>query len=94
MTFDFKKFEVSSLRDTDSWPCGTFLWDISRCYLSPWILLQCCLESVLQLGGIWELMGERDRAGNLLSWGKTVSSIQSLQPFVLAFSLALGMKLH
>ncbi|KAG2289488.1 hypothetical protein Bca52824_049092 [Brassica carinata] len=90
MTFDFKKFEVSSLRDTDSWPCGTFLWDISRCYLSPWILLQCCLESVLQLGGIWELMGERDRAGNLLSWGKTVSSIQSLQPFVLAFSLALG----
>ncbi|CAN6831412.1 unnamed protein product [Brassica oleracea] len=90
MTFVFKKFEVSSLRDTDSWPCGTFLWDISRCYLSPWILLQCCLESVLQLGGIYELMGERDRAGTLLSWGKTVSSIQSLQPFVLAFSLALG----
>ncbi|XP_048611351.1 separase-like [Brassica napus] len=90
MTFVFKKFQVSSLRDTDSWPCGTFLWDISRCYLSPWILLQCCLESVLQLGGIYELMGERDRAGTLLSWGKTVSSIQSLQPFVLAFSLALG----
>lgn len=48
----------------------------------------------MQLGGIYELMGERDRAGTLLSWGKTVSSIQSLQPFVLAFSLALGMKLH
>ncbi|CAN7009465.1 unnamed protein product [Brassica oleracea var. botrytis] len=46
--------------------------------------------NLYKLGGIWELMGERDRAGNLLSWGKTVSSIQSLQPFVLAFSLALG----
>ncbi|KAG2326377.1 hypothetical protein Bca52824_009105 [Brassica carinata] len=89
-TYIFDKFEVSSLRDTDSWPCGTFLWDISRCYLSPWILLQCSLESALQLGVIFELMGERDRAGPMLSWGKAISCMQSLQPFVVAFSLALG----
>ncbi|CAH8325272.1 unnamed protein product [Eruca vesicaria subsp. sativa] len=89
-TYIVDKFEVSSLSATDSWPCGTFLWDNSRCYLSPWILLRCFLESVLQLGVIYELMGDRENAGTLLSWGKAFSCMQSLQPFVVAFSLALG----
>lgn len=48
----------------------------------------------MQIGVIFELMGERDKAGRFLSWGKAISCMQSLQPFVVAFSLALGMKLH
>ncbi|CAH8384817.1 unnamed protein product [Eruca vesicaria subsp. sativa] len=91
-TYVVKEFEVSRLRATDSWPCGTFLWDNSRCYLSPWNLLQCYLESVLQLGVTYELMGDREKAGPVLSWGKAFACMQSLQPFVIAFSLALGMK--
>lgn len=70
MTFDFKKFEVSSLRDTDSWPCGTFLWDISRCYLSPWILLQCCLESVLQV-----LFFFKKKTSLAVAWTVTISAL-------------------
>ncbi|CAB79252.1 putative protein [Arabidopsis thaliana] len=48
-TFSIKNFQVYRLLATDFWPCGNFLWDINRCYLSPWSVLQCYLESTLQV---------------------------------------------
>ncbi|ESQ38299.1 hypothetical protein EUTSA_v10029518mg, partial [Eutrema salsugineum] len=89
-SYIISKFEVSSLGAADVWPCGNFLWDINRCYLNPWIVLQCYLESILQVGVINEIIGEGVEAECFLSWGKAISCTQSLQPFVVAFSLALG----
>lgn len=48
-TFGIKNFQVYRSLSTDFWPCGNFLWDINRCYLSPWSVLQCYLESTLQV---------------------------------------------
>ncbi|KFK31931.1 hypothetical protein AALP_AA6G177700 [Arabis alpina] len=89
-TYIISKFEVSSSRAIDVWPCGKFIWDTSRCSLSPWNVLQCYLESILQVGVINELIGEGVEAECFLSRGKAIACMQSLQPFVVAFSLALG----
>lgn len=48
-TFGITNFQVFKSPATDFWPCGNFLWDINRCYLSPWNVLQCYLESTLQV---------------------------------------------
>ena len=34
---------------TDFWSFDTISWDMESCYLSPWIVLQCYLESTLQV---------------------------------------------
>lgn len=47
--FGIKNFQVFKSLATDFWPCENFLWDISRYYLSPWSILQCYLESTLQV---------------------------------------------
>ncbi|CAA7060137.1 unnamed protein product [Microthlaspi erraticum] len=89
-TFIIKNFEVVKSPATDYWPCGNFRWDINRCYLSPWNVLQCYLESTLQFGIVNELIGNGLEAETLLSWGQAFSCSQSLFPFVVAFSSALG----
>ncbi|KAL9818505.1 Separase [Arabidopsis thaliana] len=93
-TFSIKNFQVYRLLATDFWPCGNFLWDINRCYLSPWSVLQCYLESTLQVGILNELIGNGLEAETILSWGKAFSCSQSLFPFVVAFSSALGNLYH
>ncbi|VVB12005.1 unnamed protein product, partial [Arabis nemorensis] len=93
-TFSIKNFQVLKSPATDFWPCGNFLWDIKRCYLSPWNVLQCYLESTLQVGIVNELIGNGLEAETLLSWGKAISCSQSLFPFVVAFSSALGNLYH
>ncbi|KAL0876967.1 hypothetical protein Bca101_026672 [Brassica carinata] len=89
-TYVINKFEVSNLKAADVWPCGKFVWDINSFYLGPWNVLQCYLESILQVGFINELIGEGVEAERFLSRGKAISCMQRLQPFVVAFSLALG----
>ncbi|EOA19088.1 hypothetical protein CARUB_v10007755mg [Capsella rubella] len=93
-TFGIKKFQVYRWLATDFWPCGNFLWDINHCYLSPWSVLQCYLESTLQVGILNELIGNGLEAETILSWGKAISCSQSLFPFVVAFSSALGNLYH
>lgn len=47
----------SSLRDlqvrrsvgNEMWSCDSISWDMEKCYLSPWAILQCYLESTLQV---------------------------------------------
>ncbi|KAL1201644.1 Separase [Cardamine amara subsp. amara] len=92
--FGIKNFQVFKSLATDFWPCGKFLWDINRYYLSPWSVLQCYLESTLQVGILNELTGNGMEAETLLSWGKAISCSQSLFPFVVAFSSALGNLYH
>uniref|UniRef100_A0A1J3F8L7 separase n=1 Tax=Noccaea caerulescens TaxID=107243 RepID=A0A1J3F8L7_NOCCA len=93
-TFSIKKFQVVNSPATDYWPCGNFRWDINRCYLSPWNVLQCYLESTLQVGIVNEVIGNGLEAETLLSWGQAFSCSQSLFPFVVAFSSALGNFYH
>ncbi|XP_024005725.1 separase isoform X2 [Eutrema salsugineum] len=93
-TFSITNFQVFKSVATDFWPCGNFLWDINRSYLSRWNVLQCYLESTLQVGIVNELIGNGGEAETLLSWGKAISCSQSLFPFVVAFSSALGNLYH
>ncbi|XP_048596928.1 separase-like isoform X3 [Brassica napus] len=93
-TYSITNFQVYRSLATDFWPCGNFSWDINRCYLSCWKVLQCYLESTLQVGIVNELIGNGLEAESLLSWGKAISCSQSLFPFVVAFSSALGTFYH
>ncbi|CAH2078208.1 unnamed protein product [Thlaspi arvense] len=93
-TYSITKFQVFKSEATDFWPCGTFLWDIKRSYLSCWNVLQCYLESTLQVGIVNELIGNGLEAEAYLSLGKAISCSQSLFPFVVAFSSALGNLYH
>ncbi|KAJ0263460.1 Separase [Hirschfeldia incana] len=89
-SYKITDFQVYRSLATDFWPCGNFSWDINRCYLSRWNVLQCYLESTLQVGIVNELIGNGLEAESLLSWGKAISCSQSLFPFIVAFSSALG----
>ncbi|CAH8360120.1 unnamed protein product [Eruca vesicaria subsp. sativa] len=93
-TYNITNFQVYRSLATEFWPCGNFVWDINRCYLSSWNVLQCYLESTLQVGIVNELIGNGLEAESLLSWGKAISYSQSLFPFVVAFSSALGTFYH
>ncbi|XP_015580756.1 separase [Ricinus communis] len=59
-------------------------------YLSPWKILQCYLESTLQVGTVHEIVGNGGEAETFLLWGKDISCQQSLPLFVVAFSSVLG----
>ncbi|XP_065870788.1 separase isoform X2 [Euphorbia lathyris] len=65
-------------------------FDGEVCYLSPWKVLQCYLESTLQVGVIHEIIGNGGEAETFLIWGKDLSCQQSLSPFIVAFSTVLG----
>ncbi|KAK1417650.1 hypothetical protein QVD17_26781 [Tagetes erecta] len=58
--------------------------------LTPWNVLRCYLESILQVGTIQEIVGNGSEAETLLLWGKNISSFQGLPIFLVSFSTALG----
>ncbi|KAJ4836891.1 hypothetical protein Tsubulata_046816 [Turnera subulata] len=72
------------------WSFDTNLLDMEACYLSPWKVLQCYLESTLQVGVILETIGNGVEAESFLLLGKDISCSQGLPLFVAAFSSALG----
>uniref|UniRef100_A0A6N2KDL6 Uncharacterized protein n=1 Tax=Salix viminalis TaxID=40686 RepID=A0A6N2KDL6_SALVM len=72
------------------WSFDTHSQDMDACYLSPWKILQCYLESTLQVGTIHELIGNGIEAEMFLRWGKDISCSQSLPLFIVAFSSVLG----
>ncbi|GMY05223.1 separase isoform X2 [Fagus crenata] len=75
---------------TEIWSFDTIQWDLEGCYLSPWNVLQCYLESTLQIGIIHEIIGNGAEAETFLIWGKDISCLQSLPLFIVAFSSVLG----
>ncbi|XP_011008695.1 PREDICTED: separase [Populus euphratica] len=72
------------------WSFDTLPQDMDACYLSPWKILQCYLESTLQVGTIHELIGNGIEAEIFLRWGKDISCSQCLPLFIVAFSSVLG----
>ena len=48
-SYSITDFQVYRSLATNFWPCGNFSWDINHCYLSRWNVLQCYLESTLQV---------------------------------------------
>lgn len=72
------------------WSFDTLPQDMDACYLSPWKILQCYLESTLQVGTIHELIGNGNEAEIFLRWGKDISRSQCLPLFIVAFSSVLG----
>lgn len=106
----------------DVWSFDKISWDVEGCYLSSFNVLQCYLESTLQVqlffyvkagvteslnlltyfvwvcyylyniqvGLVHEIIGNGSEAETLLQWGKSISCLQSLPLFEVAFSSALG----
>ncbi|XP_020532873.1 separase isoform X2 [Jatropha curcas] len=75
---------------SEMWYSDSNLSDLDACYLSPWKVLQCYLESTLQVGSIHERLGNGSEAEAFLLWGKGISCQQSLSLFIVAFSSVLG----
>ncbi|XP_054803798.1 separase isoform X2 [Prosopis cineraria] len=65
-------------------------WDLKDGYLSPWKIMQCYLESTLQVGIIHEMIGNGAEAETSLQWGKALSCRLKISLFMVAFSLILG----
>nr|XP_011462140.1 PREDICTED: separase [Fragaria vesca subsp. vesca] len=72
------------------WSFDTSSCNLEKCYLSPYNVLQCYLESTLQVGVIHEIIGNGAEAEVHLQWGKTISCSQSLPLFTVAFCSVLG----
>ncbi|KAL3814465.1 hypothetical protein ACJIZ3_015733 [Penstemon smallii] len=64
--------------------------DYEGCVLTPWNVLSCYLESILQVGVIQEILGNGSEAEMLLQWGRNVSQFQGLPLFEISFSSTLG----
>ncbi|XP_062077222.1 separase isoform X2 [Humulus lupulus] len=90
-TYSLQDLQVRRSVANDFWSFDSISWDLESCYLSPWIALQCYLESTLQVGITYELMGNGSEAESLFLWGKSISYAQNLSLFMIAFSSVLGM---
>ncbi|KAI9176721.1 hypothetical protein LWI28_006369 [Acer negundo] len=88
--YGLKGFQVARSVASEVWSFDADSWEVDSCYLSPWNVLKCYLESTLQVGIIYELVGNGVEAESFLIWGKTISCSQSLPIFMVAFSSVLG----
>ncbi|KAL6494538.1 hypothetical protein OROGR_031338 [Orobanche gracilis] len=62
--------------------------------LTPWNVLSCYLESIIQVGCVQEILGNVSEAEMLLQWGRNVSQFQGLPLFEISFSSMLGKLYH
>ncbi|KAJ0007712.1 hypothetical protein Pint_29731 [Pistacia integerrima] len=90
LTYACKDFQVTRSITSQVWSFDVTSWNVDDCYLSPWNVLQCYLESTLQVGIVHELVGNGTEAESFLLWGKSISCLQSLPLFIVAFSSVLG----
>ncbi|XP_050938056.1 separase isoform X2 [Cucumis melo] len=88
--YGIKNLQKNRSAARDVWSFDKISWDVEGCYLSPFNILQCYLESTLQVGLVHEIIGNGSEAETLLMWGKSISCLQSLPLFEVAFSSALG----
>ncbi|XP_030477632.1 separase isoform X2 [Cannabis sativa] len=89
-SYSIQDLQVRRSVANDFWSFDSISWDLESCYLSPWTVLQCYLESTLQVGIAHELMGNGSEAESLFIWGKRISCAQNLSLFMVAFSSVLG----
>ncbi|XP_038681739.1 separase isoform X2 [Tripterygium wilfordii] len=90
LTYLLRDLQLLKSVATEVWSFDTISWDMERFYLSPWKILQCYLESTLQVGIIQEIIGNSAEAETFLLWGKEISRSQSLSLFAVSFSSILG----
>ncbi|KAL1534288.1 separase [Salvia divinorum] len=64
--------------------------DYEGSVLTPWNVLSCYLESILQVGFVQETLGNVSEAEMLLQWGRNVAQFQNLPLFEISFSCLLG----
>ncbi|GAB2265099.1 hypothetical protein Dimus_000166 [Dionaea muscipula] len=83
-------FQVCNQVAAKAWPCNVVSPDPDCCNLTPWKVLQCYLESTLQVGVIHEMIGNGAEAEALFHVGKTISCKLGLPLFTVAFSSGLG----
>nr|GFB84370.1 separase [Tanacetum cinerariifolium] len=57
--------------------------------LTPYNILRCYLESLIQEGTILEILGDVTRAESILKLGRNLSSFRGLTIFVACFSAAI-----
>ncbi|KAL5787518.1 hypothetical protein ACOSP7_004467 [Xanthoceras sorbifolium] len=90
LAYGLKSFQVARSVANEVWYFDADSWEVDSCYLSPWNVLKCYLESTLQVGIIYELVGNGIEAETFLLWGKSISCSQSLPLFIVAYSSVLG----
>ncbi|XP_040943419.1 separase isoform X2 [Gossypium hirsutum] len=85
-----KNLQVHRIVASELWSFDSSSSNLCGCYLSPWNVLQCYLESILQVGCINEMIGNGVEAESFLLWGKSISCSQNLPLFEATFSSILG----
>ncbi|CAH9139462.1 unnamed protein product [Cuscuta epithymum] len=83
-------FQIYDPVATEALFCENISFDSEGCMLTPWNVLQCYLESTLQVGIINEILGNGDVAKHYLQLGKVISCSQSLPLFIVSFSCIIG----
>ncbi|CAM0943846.1 unnamed protein product [Alopecurus aequalis] len=72
------------------WPDCTRPSSMRDSFLTPWNVLRCYLESILQVAVMHELIGDGAEAEVLLRTGKEISRLQGLPIFAVVFTSVLG----
>ncbi|CAA2934735.1 separase isoform X1 [Olea europaea subsp. europaea] len=83
-------FQIRYLVTNNGWLGDGISCDYEGCILTPWNVLSCYLESVLQVGIVQEILGDGSEAEMLFGWGKSISQFQGLPLFEISFSSMLG----
>ncbi|XP_047043753.1 separase-like [Lolium rigidum] len=76
------------------WPDCTRPSSMRDTFLTPWNVLRCYLESILQVAVMHELVGDGAEAEVLLRTGKEISCFQGLPIFAVVFTSVLGKLYH
>ncbi|XP_022681893.1 separase [Setaria italica] len=75
---------------TEIWPDSTRSTSMKDSFLTPWNILRCYLESILQVALMHELSGNDAEAEVLVRTGKEISHFHKLPVFHIAFTSLLG----
>ncbi|XP_020266857.1 separase [Asparagus officinalis] len=87
---DINYLEIIRSVATELWPDISKFKDLENSILTPWSVLRCYLESILQVGVINESIGNGAEAEVLYLTGKRLSTSQNLPIFQIAFTSSLG----
>ncbi|KAL9691962.1 hypothetical protein QQ045_012390 [Rhodiola kirilowii] len=88
--YSLKNFTMTNTMASELWSLKKGSFDLESYPLSPWNVLQCYIESTLQVGIIHEMLGNSVDAEILLKWGQNLCSSQGLDFLSVAFSCVLG----
>ncbi|KAF3628570.1 putative DNA polymerase delta subunit 4-like [Capsicum annuum] len=88
--YGLTKFQIHDSVAAKAWFPESVSFDFDGSTLTPWTILQCYLESILQVGTVHEMLGNGTEAKTLLLWGKDISCFQSLPLFIISFCCMLG----